>query len=228
MSLENTQELDWKKAFSASYGTIGRYAVVLLVAVYLAMAVPQALTFFLPQPFRFVVQIALSSTLACGMWHVMFAAVTDEGPALPQVFSKIGSFWKFFLANTATGIVTAIGLLFFIFPGIYLALRVCLFPLAMAEHDLGPIEAVKYSWEKTRGQVMGLFLLSLCQGTITAVICGLLAFPCGIAGALMFHDLPQKTMIPAIVGLVLPIAMLPYLVSLAEAFKQITAESGES
>ncbi|MBU6455511.1 MAG: hypothetical protein KGS72_27310, partial [Cyanobacteria bacterium REEB67] len=137
MSLENTQELDWKKAFGASYSTISRHALVLLVAIYAAMLLPQGLTFFLPPPFRFIIQIALSSTLACGMWHVIFAAVTDDGPAFTQIFSKLSSFWKFFLANTATGIVTAIGLVLFLFPGIYLGLRLCLFPVAMAEHDFG-------------------------------------------------------------------------------------------
>ncbi len=70
------------------------------------------------------------------------------------------------------------GFLFFIIPGIYLALRLQFFQAFIIEENAGIIESLHKSWEITRGQVLPLFILALVM--IGIMILGCILFGIGI------------------------------------------------
>ena len=77
-----------------------------------------------------------------------------------------------------------IGLVCLVVPGIYLALRYGQYMYAIADRNLGPLEALKYSSDLTEGNRMSLFALAILSFliAIAGVLClfiGLLwAIPC--------------------------------------------------
>ena len=77
-----------------------------------------------------------------------------------------------------TGFVVLAGFLFFIIPGIYLALRLQFFQAFIIEENAGIIESLHKSWEITKGQVLPLFILALVM--IGILILGCILFGIGI------------------------------------------------
>ena len=84
----------------------------------------------------------------------------------------------YFLASLITGFVVLAGFLFFIIPGIYLALRLQFFQAFIIEENAGIIESLHKSWEITKGQVLPLFILALVM--IGILILGCILFGIGI------------------------------------------------
>ena len=60
-------------------------------------------------------------------------------------------FLSFLIANILTGLATFAGILLFIIPGLYVACRLILVPIIIADHgERNPLEALKKSWESTK------------------------------------------------------------------------------
>ena len=87
-------------------------------------------------------------------------------------------FRSYFLASLITGFVVLAGFLFFIIPGIYLALRLQFFQAFIIEENAGIIESLHKSWEITKGQALALFILALVM--IGILILGCILFGIGI------------------------------------------------
>jgi len=100
--------------------------------------------------------------------------------AYGQVARRLFSFLISYIFFT---VITSIGLALFIFPGVYLFLRLQFFFAAMVDEDAGPIASFKRSWAITKGQASQLFILMLIQlllsfiGVITLCIGFFAAFP---------------------------------------------------
>ena len=83
-------------------------------------------------------------------------------------------------------LVVTIGFLLLILPGIYLSVRWYLFPWVLVDKGVGPFEALRQSWEMTRGSFWNLFLLGflLCVinilGTMALLIGLLVTIPLSI------------------------------------------------
>lgn len=90
------------------------------------------------------------------------------------------AFWRFLGAEILVAIIVFIGLLLFVVPGIIAALGLMFALYLVIDHRSGPIEAIKQSWQLTKGHKGQLFLLSLALVGLN--ILGLLAL---IVGALV-------------------------------------------
>lgn len=74
--------------------------------------------------------------------------------------------------------MVVIGLILFIFPGIYLAIRYGQYLTAMVDRDLGVMESFQYSSSITTNNRMNLFLLALLA--IPIMIAGVIALCIGV------------------------------------------------
>ncbi|TET34225.1 MAG: hypothetical protein E3J72_14790 [Planctomycetota bacterium] len=87
---------------------------------------------------------------------------------------------KFILATIVYMIISMIGFLLLVIPGIYWALRFQFYGYFIVEKDVGPIEALRLSYEITGGQAWSLFVFA-----IVCFLINLLGFICLVIGLLV-------------------------------------------
>jgi hypothetical protein len=80
------------------------------------------------------------------------------GDILNKVAPHLGSL---FIAVILKSIIIVIGFIFLIIPGIYLAIRLALTEAAVVNEGLGPIKAIKRSFEMTHSIAFRTFLIAL-------------------------------------------------------------------
>ena len=90
--------------------------------------------------------------------------------------TSVKLFIPFFLLGLLTSIAVVIGFIFLIIPGIYLAIKFTLGGTVIAAEDVtNPIEAMKRSWQLTKGNSLRLFfflLIIIVVGIIAAAAVG--------------------------------------------------------
>ncbi len=116
------------------------------------------------------------------MTRIGLNIVKGEHASVGMIFGEGGKILNYFIASIFYFLILFIGLLLFIAPGIYLGLRLGLYQFAIVDKDLGPIEALKYSFKITNGNVANLFGLYLMIFLIT--LAGILAFLLGLLAAI--------------------------------------------
>jgi hypothetical protein len=91
-----------------------------------------------------------------GMLYVIGAAsLRDETVGVNRAFGRaIGKLIPIIVLGILSTIMVAIGFVLLIIPGLYLLGRLALAPVALFEEDLGPIAAIKRSFELTKGHVL--------------------------------------------------------------------------
>ena len=87
-------------------------------------------------------------------------------------------FVSFFLAGLLMGILVLGGLILLVIPGIYVAIKLQFTPILVADKGLGPVGAVKASWELTKGKWFKLFVFDLLVAGIN--ILGAIALGVGL------------------------------------------------
>ncbi|MBX9671298.1 MAG: DUF975 family protein [Candidatus Obscuribacterales bacterium] len=83
-----------------------------------------------------------------------------------HLWAPAGKFWAFLAATIVFVILVVMGTLFFVIPGIIVALLFAFYPYFLVEHRCGPIQALKASAAITSGAMWELFLLFLVLGII--------------------------------------------------------------
>jgi uncharacterized membrane protein len=83
------------------------------------------------------------------------------------------------VAGLIVGFIVGIGLIFFILPGIYLAVRLMFFTYYIVDKEVGIMDSIKMSWALTKGGVINLFLLGLLFAVINFI--GAMLFGIGLA-----------------------------------------------
>lgn len=96
-------------------------------------------------------------------------------------------FWNYFAASVIAFILTLVGLLLFIVPGIIIAITLAFWSYLVIDRELGPIEALKESARLTRGRRWQLFVFFLLL-----VIFNILGFLALIVG--VFITIPVSTL----------------------------------
>lgn len=125
-----------------------------------------------------VISALFSFLFSLGYLKNIFQALDGEEPQFSAYGQQAKNILSYFFASLIMGIVVMAGCLFFIIPGIYLALRLQFFLAFIIEENAGIIESLHRSWEITKGQVMPLFILALVM--IGIVILGCILFGIGI------------------------------------------------
>lgn len=127
-----------------------------------------------------VVSLPLTAFLVVGLMRGSLSLARGEALQIGLLFSGGGRALTMLVAQLLYGLIVAVGFLLLIVPGIVLAAGLALYPYYVAETELGPIEALKASWEATRGRRGGMVGLSigcafLCLASLIALCVGFLA-----------------------------------------------------
>lgn len=101
-----------------------------------------------------------------------FAILGTLIPSLKDILRILG-------IGIVTGFLVLCGLILFIIPGIYIAVRLSFAILAYFDRKEGVMASVRYSWNITKGKfwtiaLTGLFALLICLGGLIALVIGLL------------------------------------------------------
>jgi hypothetical protein len=116
--------------------------------------------------------VILSNLLMSYGGFVIFITIapSHSGTVAGDLGKGFRLFLIFLVANILTGIVTGLGLLLFIIPGIYAACRLVLAPLIIADqNERNPLEALKKSWAHTKSNGFAILFLILIIAIVGSI-----------------------------------------------------------
>ena len=124
--------------------------------------------------FGIVFWLFISAPIAYGIAYVYLQLIRGEKFNVATVFDCFKTnYINVILANLLTSAIIIAGFLFLIIPGIIFACKLAFVPYLVMDKKMDAVEAVKTSWEMTKGHTLTIFLI------------GLLAIPIAIMGLLM-------------------------------------------
>ena len=139
-----------------------------------------------------------------GAKWVFLKAVRGERIEVKDIFFPFQrNYWNVVIANIVVGIIVGLGIFMLIVPGIIFACRLAFVPYLVVDREMDVMDALRVSWDMTRGYGWHIFLMGLLA--IPIVILGLLCFIVGIfvavmwisaAFAVMYHAVAKKDGIP--------------------------------
>ncbi len=127
--------------------------------------------------------VILSNLLISFGGFVVFLTIapSHSGTVADDLGKALRLFPFFLLANILTGLVTFAGMLLFVIPGLYVACRLILVPIAMADTGTkNPLDVLKMSWESTDKNGFSILLLVLIIAIIGAITVGVLQMIIGV------------------------------------------------
>jgi hypothetical protein len=126
---------------------------------------------------------AFTMFLGLGLTFIGLNLLRGKDANVGQLFSQSGTkLLRLIGASILYGLMVAVGLLFFIVPGIYLATRFMFYQTAIVDKDLGVIDSLKYSSELTRNNKWSIIGLSIINCFI--VLAGVIALLVGLIWAI--------------------------------------------
>lgn len=99
--------------------------------------------------------------LELGFLKMMLKFVAGEKPTYKDFYEHYPQFFNFLLAAILMALIIIGGFILLILPGIYLAVRLQFVPILVADKNLTPVDAIKKTWELTRGKWMKIFVFDL-------------------------------------------------------------------
>lgn len=118
--------------------------------------------------------IFISGPISYSVNWVFLKAVRKEKINIKDMFSVFErNYWNAVVAGLVTGVIIVFGLLMLIVPGIFFACRLAFVSYLVIDQKMDVMDALKTSWEMTRGHGWSIFFI------------GLLAVPIVIAGLIM-------------------------------------------
>ena len=128
--------------------------------------------------------------LYVGYYAYLIAIARDEPVSILSAFKQSPlTYAKYFVVQLISTLVIVVGCMFFLFPGVYLGVRLIWASYHVLEApECGIFEALQWSWQKTDGQFLtlfGLFLVSFGLNFGTIFLFQLLSIGVGMAGSVV-------------------------------------------
>lgn len=120
--------------------------------------------------------LLVSAFMAGGFVTMALKACRGQPTSFGDPFSGGRYFGRMFVAMIVAFFLVAVGMALCLVPGIILALGVGLYNMLIVDQDMAGVDALKKSWEMTKGHKLNIFLFGLIG--IGVFIAGALA--CGI------------------------------------------------
>lgn len=128
-----------------------------------------------------LLSVCTFSFFLVGLWRLFLDAARNRPLRFGLIFMG-GDRWLPLLGlQFLLGVVVVLGLILFIVPGVILGLGLSLSQFYVVDADMGPIDAMRASWEATKGQRGQVFVLALLSFLI--FILGVLACCIGALAA---------------------------------------------
>ena len=131
-----------------------------------------------------VYSLLLLNPLEYGVDFAYLRAARGDKLMIKDMFAVFQNYWYAVLANLLVGIIILIGIVLLIVPGIIFACKLAFVPYLVVDRKMETIEAIKKSWEMTRGHAGTVFLMGLLA--IPIALLGLICLGIGIIPAVMW------------------------------------------
>lgn len=112
-------------------------------------------------PVSYVVNLVVNAFILGGVFHFSLGVLRGRAPAFNEVFSGGRFFGPMLLAHFLYSIAVTIGVIACIVPGVVVALGAGFYGFLVVDRGMAPVDALKESFNLTRGHKMNLFVLSL-------------------------------------------------------------------
>lgn len=150
----------FKKNLNILLGLIGVYIAYYIAQWLISYLFPQSILATLFS----LIFVVLFLVIQLGAYNMILKIVDGKKAALQDLYTYPNIAMKVLrniVAGIIVGFMVVIGLIFFIVPGIYIAIRLMFFTYYIVDKDAGVIDSIKMSWELTKNGVVNLFLLAL-------------------------------------------------------------------
>jgi hypothetical protein len=149
--------------------------------------------------FGFAYWLLLLDPIDYGSAFVFLKAVRGDKFEVKDIFSpfeNIERYLNVILAEILKSAIIVIGLFFLFVPGIIFACKLVFVKYLILDRNMGAVEAVKESWNMTKGYAVDIFLIGLIA--VPLAIAGLICFLVGIIPVIMWVRCAFATMYYAV------------------------------
>jgi uncharacterized membrane protein len=109
----------------------------------------------------FILSLVIGSYMAGGICNVSLKAARGQPAAVGDVFAGGRYFVQFLVAMILFSIAYAIGLVLCVVPGVIVGLGLCLYGSIIVDQDVSGVDALKKSWEMTKGHRVNLLIFGI-------------------------------------------------------------------
>jgi uncharacterized membrane protein len=128
--------------------------------------------------------IIVLGPISYGVNWVFLKAVRNEPFKTYDIFMAFQNIWNVVIDNVLVGVIVGIGIVLLIVPGIIFACRLAFVSFLVIDQKMDAIEAVKKSWEMTKGYSWTIFAMAFMSFFIA--IAGLICLGVGILPAIIW------------------------------------------
>jgi hypothetical protein len=173
--------------FRFGWTTTIRNLALFLAVMLLELAIDLALTRLsvlaegngvLPVAALGLASLVLRAAIALGLTCIALAFCDGRRGRLADLLAEFQHLLPYLLAELLFSAAVTLGLILFILPGVYLALRLQFFKFFIVDFDAGPLTALARSWDATRGAAWDL--LGFWGWAFLINLAGLLALGVGL------------------------------------------------
>jgi hypothetical protein len=125
--------------------------------------------------------LVIGAFMMGGFVTTALKACRGQPTSFGDVFSGGRYFGRMLVGMIVSFILIAVGMVLCIVPGIIVALGIGLYNMLIVDQDMAGVDAVKKSWEMTKGHKLNIFLFGLIG--IGVFLAGVLA--CGVGAVLV-------------------------------------------
>lgn len=161
----------WKAVKSQIWVLVGLLVAYTIIAgiiqTFIMPSQPQAAPVFTPRlGIGWLISLVISGLFMLGYLKNLFQTLDGQEPQFSAYGQQARKLLTYILSYFLFMLIVVIGLVLFIIPGIYLALRLQFFIAFIVEENAGIVESLKMSWAITKGNTGKLFLLALLMFAI--------------------------------------------------------------
>jgi hypothetical protein len=135
----------------------------------------------------YVLKYLIQSVFNIGQTKISIDIVNGKKTRYSDLFKTQGVFLKFLLVSILYELTIIGGLILFILPGIYVALRYCFAPILIIDKKMGVAEAFEKSKEMTDGRKLEMIIFFLTS--ILFIASGLVVFIVGVVVTFGIYEL---------------------------------------
>lgn len=177
--METTKQIEIGPAFRWGWDTFTKDFWYFLLLFLLVIFLPNLVIRYKANNFFFnFVSLFISTWMACGITRILLDYYRGKKDEMSTIFTYVKPYWNVLLATIFLGILIFVGLIFFIIPGVYLAIKYQFTINLIIDKDMDILDSMKKSAEMSEGIKMDLFLFGLT--TMGVVILGFIALGIGI------------------------------------------------
>lgn len=134
-----------------------------------------------------VIGLFIAAPVGYGVSWVFLKLIRREDFDVSDVFAGFkDNYLNVILANLLVAAIVIAGILFLIIPGIIFACKLAFVPYLVMDKKMDAVDAVKTSWNMTKGYTWTIFLIGLLA--IPIAILGLLMLVVGLIPAIMWIE----------------------------------------